>query len=209
MNTLSGTARFAAGVVALVAWFGLAAQFRASLGLVGAVPETLWVMLRYFTVIANTLAAIIFTGVASGRSGFAAPPRLGGMTVTMLLVGVVYHLLLRGMLELSGGAKLADILMHTATPLLVPAYWLVFAPKGGLSRRDPLLWAVLPLVYFVYALARGAIEGVYAYPFMNVTELGWPQTLATALLMALGFMAAGFVMLWLDRMLSRAETKPA
>jgi hypothetical protein len=151
MNTLSGTARFAAGVVALVAWFGLAAQFRASLGLVGAVPETLWVMLRYFTVIANTLAAIIFTGVAS----------------------------------------------------------LVFAPKGGLSRRDPLLWAVLPLVYFVYALARGAIEGVYAYPFMNVTELGWPQTLATALLMALGFMAAGFVMLWLDRMLSRAETKPA
>jgi hypothetical protein len=209
MSKLSGTTRVAAGVVALVAWLGLAVQFRASLALVGTVPETLWVMLRFFTVIANLLAAITFTGVALGRPGFAAPARLGGITVTMLLVGVVYHLLLRGMLELSGGAKLADLLMHTATPLLVPTYWLVFAPKGGLDRRDPLLWALLPLGYFIYALVRGAIEGVYAYPFMNVTELGWPQTLATALVMALGFMAAGFVMLWLDRIFSRAETKPA
>jgi len=209
MSRLSSPARLAAGAVALVAWVGLAVQFRASLAQFDSVPETLWVMLRYFTVIANGLSAILLSAVALGLTGFVSPARLGGVAIAMLLVGVVYGLLLRGMLELSGGAKLADTLMHLVTPVLVPAFWLLFVPKGGLNRRDPVLWAVLPLVYFVYALGRGAIEGVYAYPFMNVTRLGWPQTLTNALLMALGFLAAGFVMLWLDRMLARAGTKPA
>lgn len=209
MRGISGGARLAAGVIALVAWAGLAAQFQASFARLGSVPETAWVMLRYFTVIANGLTATMFSALALGRHGFATPFRLGGVTVAMLLVGIVYHLLLRDMIELSGGDRLADTLMHSVSPVLVPVYWLIFAEKGGLARRDPLRWALLPLIYFIYALARGAIEGAYAYPFMNVAALGWTQTLITALLMALGFIAAGFVMLWLDRMLSRPETRPA
>lgn len=199
---LSGTARAAAGLVAAIAWLGLAVQFRASLANLGSVPDTIWIMLRYFTVIANLLAAILLSAVASGWRGSASPKLLGGMSIAMLLVGIVYGLLLRGMLELSGGAKLADTLLHIVTPVLVPVYWLAFVPKGELGSRDPLLWALLPLAYFVYALVRGAAEGVYAYPFMNLAQLGWTQTLTNALLMALGFIVAGFAMFWLDRRLS-------
>lgn len=209
MVKLSGTARAMAGVVALVIGLGLAVQFEASLSLVGAWPQTLWVMLRYFTIIANLLAAIVLAGAALGRPDIASPARLGGVAVAMMLVGIVYALLLRGMLELSGGAKLADDLLHVVTPILVPLFWLLFAPKGRLRRIDPLWWTLLPVLYFAYALTRAAWEGVYAYPFMNVASLGWLSVALTALVMAAGFVATGFVMLWLDRRLSRrAKARP-
>lgn len=93
------------------------------------------------------------------------------------------------------------------TPILAPLYWLFAAEKGHLKRRDPLLWALLPLVYFVYALARAKVEGVYAYPFMNVDKLGWGQTLITAMVMVLGFLIGGQTLVWLDRELpSRSQS---
>ncbi|TPG38689.1 hypothetical protein EAH79_16155 [Sphingomonas koreensis] len=203
MDSLSVPARAAAAAVTLIGWAGLAVQFDASLAIDGAVGHTLWVMLRYFTIVANLLLAIVMTGVALGRTGAARPIWLGGVTIAILLVGVVYALLLRGMIELSGGAKLADLLLHTVTPILAPLWWLTLAPKGGLRWRDPLIWAVLPLAYFSYALARGGIEGLYAYPFMDVARLGWGQTLLNAAAMAIGFFVAGAALVWIDQRLAR------
>ena len=204
MKPLTTMGRGAAGLVALVAWAGLAVQFGASLGKAGSAAGALWAMLRYFTIIANLLVAILFTRIAFRRRWTRRAAMLvGGVTLAILLVGVVYGLLLRDLLELSGGAKLADLLLHSVTPVLVPLYWLMFAPKGGLRMRDPLIWAVLPLAYFVYALARGGVEGIYAYPFMNVARIGWPQTIANALAMAAGFLLGGFVLVRIDRRLAR------
>jgi hypothetical protein len=198
MRRLSTTGRLATALVALTAWVGLAVQLDASAGLTGSVPAALWAMLRFFTVIANLLVALSFTGLALGLRRAGALFLLGGVTLAILLVGIVYGLLLNGLLDLSGGARLADTLLHKVTPILVPFWWLVFAPKGGLRPRDPLLWALLPLAYFAYALARAAADGLYPYPFMNVARLGWGQTLLNALLMAAGFLAAGALLLWLD-----------
>jgi hypothetical protein len=194
-------ARRAAAIVALVAWIGLAVQLRASIGLAGSAGAALWAMFRYFTVIANLIVAVVFTALAAGRAASAA--LLGGVTLTILLVGVVYAVLLHGLLELSGGAALADLLLHIVVPILVPLWWLAFAPKGGLARRDPLIWAILPLVYFGYGLARGANEGTYPYPFMNPAKLGWHLVLFNAFMLAVGFIAAGNFLIMLDRLLAR------
>jgi hypothetical protein len=199
MTASSQNRRLFAAAIALVAWIGLGTQLDTSYALVGALPDTLWVMLRYYTVIANLLVAILFTAIALGGLRIASPFNLAGVTIAIILVGVVYNLLLRGMLELSGGAKVADIINHSITPILVPFYWLFLGEKGHLKGRDPFLWALLPLFYFGYALARAAIEGVYAYPFMNVAKLGWGQTLLTAMVMAFCFLIGGYVLVWLDR----------
>ncbi|MBT9470806.1 MAG: Pr6Pr family membrane protein [Phenylobacterium sp.] len=198
MAVLSRTARVLAGVIALVALIGLAVQFRASLGRLGSVAETVWVELHFFTIIANLLVAVVFGGIAAARPGFATQSLLGGVTLASLLVGVVYGLLLDGLLELSGGDKLADLLLHKVTPVLVPLWWLGFAPKGRLTRRDPWVWAILPLAYFAYALIRGGAEGLYAYPFLDLAKLGWLRTGANAVLMGAAFMATGFVVVGLD-----------
>jgi hypothetical protein len=194
-------ARLAAALVALVAWVALAVQLDASFGFAESLGEALWAMLRYFTVLTNLLVAVVMSFIALG---VRVPPFVtGGTTLSIVLVGVVFFLLLRGLLELSGGAALADLLMHKVTPVLVPLWWLAFADKGGLRRRDCLLWALYPLAYFGYALVRGKAEGRYAYPFIDVASLGGAAVALNGLLIALGFVIAGLALVALDARMAR------
>ena len=205
MGIESGTARTVAGIIALIAWGGLAVQFSAVIEQNGALTETLWVLLRYYTIVTNLLAAVVFTGIALGKPAFSSPTLLGGLTMSMAFVGLIYVLFLRGMLELSGGAKLADFILHYVCPVFVFLFWLVFAPKGALRNSDPLLWVIYPLTYGVYALARGAVDGKYAYPFIDAAQIGWLQAAINILLMALSFLAVGLVFVWVGRLLHRRE----
>ena len=199
--------RIAAALIALVCWFALAVQFRATFGQNASVTETLWILLRFFTVLTNLLVAIVMTGIAFGLPRSDSPSLLGFVTLAIALVGVVYMTLLRGMLELSGGALLADTLLHKVVPILVPAYWLLWGRKGGLGWRDPVIWCIYPLGYFVYALVRGSIEGRYAYPFIDLAALGPARVALNAVLIAAAFLAAGFAFVWLDGTLARRRAR--
>ena len=196
------TERILAIAIALLAWVGLAVQFSAVLEQTGLVAETFWVMLRYFTITTNLLAAVVMTGIALGKAAFGSPVLLGGLTLAMVFVGLVYVLFLRGQIELSGGARLADFLLHYVTPVSVLLFWLVFARKGALRHSDPFFWAIYPLAYAVYAIARGAVDNKYAYPFIDAAQIGWQQTAINVLLMLLSFLAAGFALVWVDRRVS-------
>jgi hypothetical protein len=202
MSKLPRLMRPAALAIAATTWTGLAVQLVASVRLTGSVLEALWIMLLYFTVITNIVVALLFSALASGWH--ASPRLIGGVTLAITLVGIVYHTLLRGLLDLSGGVALADFLLHTVTPIIVLAWWIAFASKGGLDRRDPLGWVIFPLVYFGYGLARGAMDDRYPYPFMNLAALGWPHTLLNAAAIASGFIVAGYTLFTLDRLLSRS-----
>lgn len=190
-------ARAGAGIVALVALAGLAVQWAATMDQTGSVGETAWTLLRFFTVLANMLVAMTFGAVALG--GAVRPRRLAGVVLAILLVGIIYGLLLRGLLDLSGGALLADTLLHKVTPVLAPIWWIAFAPRGQLGWRDPWRWALFPALYLPYALLRGMAEGRYAYPFINVAKLGIGPVLVNAALIAIGFVAAGHALVWMDR----------
>jgi len=186
----------AAAIVALLCWAGLAIQFSATYASQHDLVATLWVLVRFFTILTNLALAIIMTWVAIGRpvSSFL----LGGITLAIILVGVVYMALLRGLLELSGGALLADTLLHKVSPVAMALWWLLFAPRARLKYRDPIWWAAYPLAYFVYALVRGHYEGKYPYPFINVDRLGPTQTAINAGGIAMAFILAGFALVWID-----------
>ena len=193
------TSRIAALVVALIAWAGLVVQGIASYHLVGSVGLALWTMLAYFTIVTNVLVAIVFTAVVLRPRNALPVWILAGTMLSILLVGIVYRLLLHGLVELSGGSAIANVLLHAATPILVTIFWLLFVPKGSLTWRHPLLWAIFPLSYLPYALLRGAATGRYAYPFIDVTSLGWQQTIFNVVAISGGFMLCGFAVVWLDR----------
>ena len=199
----AGMARVAAALIALIAWAGLAIQFNATHSAGHSVAETLWILLRFFTVLTNFILAVAMTAVALGKR--LAPSLIAGITLAIVLVGIVYMTLLRGLIDLSGGALLADALLHKVTPSLVPLWWLAFAPKGQLRWRDPLLWALYPLAYFPYALARGSAEAKYAYPFIDVSALGWTTVAINAVMIAAGFVLAGMLIVALDRQLGRGR----
>jgi hypothetical protein len=185
-----------AALVAIICWAGLAIQFSATFASQHHVIPTLWVLLRFFTIITNLAVAVTMTWVATG--GRASVRLLGGITISILLVGAVYMLLLRGLLELSGGALLADLLLHRVAPIAMAFWWLLFAPRKALRWADALWWCLYPLGYFAYALARGHFDHKYPYPFMDVGKLGWTQTLINAGGIAMAFILAGLGLVWID-----------
>ena len=196
-------ARGAAAGIALVAWLGLALQLAASLERTHGLGLSLWALSRYFTILTNLAVALVFSGIAAGERRVASPGLVGGVTLAILLVGIVYQLLLRGLYDLSGIARPADDIVHGVVPVLVPLFWLVFVPKGSLTRHHAWIWAVPPLLYFAYGLVRGGLDGVYPYPFMNVGLIGWGRTALNAGAIAAGFILASFGVLWLDGRLAR------
>lgn len=202
-------ARTAAVVIALISWAGLLIQFCATLQLEGSLPSTLWALLWFFTITTNTLVAIVFTAIAAKASTDIPPSLVAATTLYILLVGVTYGLLLHGLLELSGGSAIANVILHMVTPVLVPIFWLLFTPKGRLTRRDPLLWAIYPLVYLAYALIRGEFTHRYPYPFINISILGWPRTMINAVIIAILFLITSWLFVALDSRLARRKTTPS
>jgi hypothetical protein len=189
--------RFAAALIALVCWAGIALQFWAGFTFRHYdLLLTLWTLARFFTIIGNLALAIAMTVVASGRR--ASPLVLGGLTLAILLVGIVYRTLLAGMHPLSGLPLIANILLHDVSPIAMAAYWLLFVPRGRLRWSAPWWWTLFPASYLLYVLARGQLDGRYPYPFIDVARLGWMQVALNASGIAFAFVLAGFAMVWID-----------
>ncbi len=201
-------ARTAAALLALITWSAFLIQFNATYQIQGSIPTTLWVLLWYFTIFTNLLVAIVFTTLAAKSSPAIHPSLVAATTLYILLVGIIYGLLLRGTLDLHGGEIISNTIFHVVIPILVPIFWLIFTPKGHLTRRDPLVWAIYPIAYLVYALIRGEFTHRYPYPFLNINTLGWPLTLLNATVIAIAFLAAGYLVVWLDTLLARRTTRP-
>ena len=193
--------RLAAALIALAAWAGLVVQFAATFGQNGSVPETLWILLRFFTVITNLLVAVTMTRVATGRrmSAFI----MAGLTLAIAFVGLVYATLLHGLAELSGLALIADNLLHYAVPIAMALYWLAFAPKIGLRFSDPLSWCLYPLAYLFYVVVRGSVDGRYPYPFIDVAVLGYGRIVLNSLMLLIAYLLAGLGLVALGRMMAR------
>jgi hypothetical protein len=195
--------RVFAAIIAALAWGGLVVQFFALFAESGSVMTSLGIMLVYFTITTNLIVAVLFTGMALGLRGFDRPVAVAGTMLAIVLVGVVYHLLLRGLTELSGGSLVANVLLHQATPVLVPVFWAMFVRKGALRLVDPLVWAIYPLGYLGYALVWGEMHGRYPYPFLDVGQIGWGRMWLNAVAIAAGFMAVGWGVVALDRWIGR------
>jgi hypothetical protein len=188
--------KLGAAVVAIVCWIGLGIQFSASYADHADLISTLWSLGRFFTITTNLLLAVTMTWVAVG--GKPSASFLGGVTLSILLVGVVYVTLLQGLRVLTGAHLLADTLLHKVSPVLMAAWWLFFAPRAKLRWRVAVLWIAYPLTYLVYVLARGQLDHKYPYPFLDVGKIGWIQTALNIGGIALGFMLAGFLLVWVD-----------
>lgn len=176
--------------MAALAWFGLGLQLLLSLRLVVAQGGTLLgglvVYLGYFTVLTNLLMALSLS-LALLRPTSAAgrwcrrPGVATAVAVSIALVGLTYHLLLRHVWDPQGLQKVADVTLHYALPLLGVLHWWLAVPPARMAWHAPLAWSLWPLAYLGYALLRGLWLGTYPYPFIDVAALGYPHTLLNAL----------------------------
>lgn len=193
---------------AVLGWAGLGIQlyliFFARLSVGASLLGGLVSFFSYFTVITNTLVAVVLTCAVTDRESaarrwFLQPWVSSGIAVSIAVVGLAYSILLRHLWHPQGWQFIADELLHDVMPLLFLAYWWLYVPKGSLRLKHLPLWLIYPLVYFAYALLRGHLLGAYAYPFIDVALLGYPQVFVNAGGILLGFVLIALLVIGIDR----------
>lgn len=205
-------ARVAAVAVASVAWLGLVLQYWLLAGTLGLGLAS-WRFIGFFTILSNIGIALVATAIGLGSDNWLARPRARLMGLTAIVtVGIVYSLLLRSLWNPAGLQKVADAALHDVTPVLFGIMWWLM-PHGELRWSD-LKWALSPpALYLAYALGRGAIDGWYAYWFLNPSAQTPGQlALSIAGVLALfSIIAAGAIALdhWLGRKLRLPEVRSA
>lgn len=177
----------------LLAWAGVLLQLALSLAAASSSLDGLVAYLGYFTVLTNLFVAVSLTVVVM-RPGhpLAGGQSLACAAVSIALVGIAYHLLLRHVWNPQGAQWVADMLLHYAVPTLFVLWWVLCAPMPVLRGWRPLAWALYPAGYLAYALVRGMWLGTYPYPFIDVQQLGYGRVA----LNALGLLVAFFVLAW-------------
>jgi hypothetical protein len=196
--------RIYAAVGAALGWFALALQLYLMILKVpaGQMLGTVITFLSFFTILTNILVVLVFTA-AGFRTGwgrwFARPSVQAGSAVYIAIVGCSYQLLLRHLWNPQGAQWLADTLLHSVIPLVYVLYWLLFAPRTGLRWKDAVCWLVYPALYFGYVLARGALIGIYPYPFVDVTALGYGGVFVRAGVFLLVFLGTGLLVVAVGR----------
>ena len=196
--------RVIAAIAAAVGWGALLLQFWIILQQNEFLPG-LWRFLGFFTILTNLFAATVATAIALGCRNAISSARARLMAATsILMVGIVYSIALRSVWSPEGLQKVADVGLHDAAPLLWLVLWLI-APHPRLQWRE-IWWALaLPTLYVVYAMARGAVDGWYAYWFLNPAEQSLAGLLLSICVLVCGFavMAAGLIAV--DRRLGNAR----
>ena len=150
--------------------------------------QKLWFLAGFFTILTNLGVAGLMFGVARGwrMPGLVA----AAMVVSIVMVGVVYHLLLARLWNPVGAAWWADQGLHSVVPVAVCIWWWGFADKR-VGWRDLPLWLIWPAVYCGYALVRGYLTGFWPYPFLDGDALGMARLGVNFLGLLAGFAALG------------------
>lgn len=207
--------RMAFGLTSAIVAFGLALQLGLSItaapdvGAFESTPDRIVNFFSFFTVLSN-IAVAVTTGLLAvrldRRSTLFRTLRLDGV-IAIAVTGVVFHLTLAQLQELTGWNAFADFLLHTLSPILTGLGWLLLGPRGQINRRIVVAAVIAPVCWIVYALVRGALvqdrfgNDYYAYPFMNVQEHGYPVVLINVSIVAVLFLGIAFGALALDRRL--------
>jgi hypothetical protein len=202
-------------VLAALAWCALLLQLgillRAAVIHHSGVGHAIVTYLGYFTVLSNLFIALVGSAGALNRTPaapglFYRPTLVGCATTAIVLVGLTYHSLLRELWNPVGAQWLADVLLHSVVPLAALLHWLVYRDKAKVSWRAPFWWCLYPVLYFACMLIRGAVMGIYPYPFVDVTTLGYLRVLGNAVALLGVFTLLGFAVRAAGRVLAPSGT---
>ena len=190
----------------------------------GHIPTVVANFFSFFTIESNVLAAVALAvgGVwalrqkdAGQRESATAEPGWLAMLLAcastyMIVTGVVYNLLLRG-IPLPQGATLpwSNEVLHVVIPLVMLAD-VLFAPRRrALGWSAVLVAAIFPIVWVVYTLARANLIVApatgepywYPYPFLNPNLDGasYGTVALYVLLIAAVIIATAAFVVWVGR----------
>ena len=208
--------RVYAGAAALMGAFVLTIQLyliisiRFSTGINSPCIGGMASFLSFFTVDTNILVTVALAAAAiAGSSGivrfFASPPVNATLAASIAIVGIGYSLLLRNLWNPTGLQFLADVVMHDVMPIVFLIYWWIWAAKKDLRWTDVPLFCAYPLIYLAYAMLRGALSGIYPYPFIDVGQLGYARVCTNLMGCAAAFVVVSIAVVAVARWKQRTR----
>lgn len=184
-------------IIAVLSWFALCAQTDLTIDRVlvrgMSVLDGFSRLSSYLTNLTILLSAISFSALAlkggNPVSRFFRQPQVSTAVVAYLVfVGIAYNLLLRQLWHPTGFRALVNESLHTIVPLMSMVYWIFFVPHFQPRWKNSLLWLIYPTAYLFVTLWRGGNSGFYPYPFLNVSNLGYPRVLLNVVGLFAGFL---------------------
>lgn len=210
--------RLLASFAASLGWFGLALQLwfsiRITQGDGGTMLQGVWLFLGYYTILTNALVACVLTVASGDRRGrlarfLARPGVQTAAAMSIVIVSAVYNLMLRQLWSPTGWLLVADLIVHDVMPPLYLLYWWLAVTKRSLRWSQVLVWQSYPAGYFTYVLLRGALDGWYPYPFLDVKTLGYAQVLVDATGVLIAFVLVACLLVAAGRWQARQEASAA
>ena len=122
------------------------------------------------------------------------------VTVSMVIVGVVYHALLgdSAVDPRDIGYEwpvIPNLIIHTWAPIAIVFDYLL-SIRGALPRWRKSLWVIAyPLSWLAFSITRGLIDGWWPYWFINPnSEIGIPGVIGYVLAISFAFISLGFLL---------------
>lgn len=204
-----------AGIAAIVGQLNTSLTFWAANNVTN-VPLALVNFFSFFTILSNVGALIVMLiGAWFLFSRKGADPQWynlfrGSVATYMIITGIVYNLLLRG-IQLPQGQTLewSNEILHVAVPIAMLLDWLFTPGRSPIEWNQLWKFLVFPIVWVIYTMVRGPftpneLGGTsywYPYPFLNpyTSHNGYFSVAFYIILIAatIGLVAAGVI--WVSR----------
>jgi hypothetical protein len=196
------------GLIAAAVWYALALQLSSQLRTSMDWAPTLFHFFGSFTILTNTLIALVLTAPTlslSGAERFATPSVRTAAAAYIAIVGAVHVAILREPSSARGAQALTDLILDKLVPLFYVVYWMLFEPHGRVGWRAAWSWLEYPAVYLGYGLVTGALTGWYLYPFMDVSTAGYARVVLGSTLLLLGCLLMNLAVIALDKALAQPD----
>lgn len=153
----------------------------------------------YFTILSNILIFTLFLiSSLTGTASTSFDVWRGGAVVYMMITGLIYFALLRGLEEsLQTPIPWVNTVLHYIMPLAALIDWTLDRPTVRLSWSILWKWLIFPTVYLLYSLTRGSITGFYPYPFLDVAANGLVHVLMTSAIIVVVFVLVSTFVRWI------------
>ena len=220
--TVWSAIRLLAAAVIMTALVGqFVTTVRAAISADRDVATTIANFFSFFTILSNLIAVLALLAAVvwfwmrpphEDREPRGIAVALAGATTYLVITGVVYNLLLRGLPTADDHVAWANEILHVVAPLFLVIDLLVAPTHRALRWRAVAVILAVPIAWIVYTLIRGPfvldpVRGVafwYPYPFLNPNGVaGWGGVWAYVAGIAVTFVVVGTIVVAVGRLRAR------
>ncbi|PTY40730.1 Pr6Pr family membrane protein [Brachyspira hampsonii] len=171
----------------------------------------------YFTYQSNILVIVYFIldilNIIKKKETFY-PRFKGAVTMSITVTFLVYHFLLSPTADkYIGFAYIRNVIVHYIVPVMTIFDYIIFDKKGIYKVIDPILWLIIPILYFMFILIRARVGSpfsdgsYYPYFFIDIDKYGFKTVLRNVFFITLFFAILGYIEYFIDRLFNKVYSK--